>query len=119
MSDTIIVNREVDTVVVNTEGGETVDVIVNSYEVTAVVSEAVQGPTGPQGPAGPAGAGGFDHTQATPASEWVVNHNLGFRPSVEILNAGGSEVEAEVLHMSVNQVRLYFTMALAGSARCV
>lgn len=73
---------------------------------------------GTQGPPGASGAG-FVFTQASPATEWVINHNLGFRPSVEIIDTGGNEVDAQVLHVSVNQARVYFNTATAGEARCV
>lgn len=61
----------------------------------------------------------FLHTQGSPATEWIINHNLGFKPSVEIIDTGGREVETDVLHISVNQVRIYFLTAMAGEARCV
>lgn len=84
----------------------------------SVVKIGLVGPAGPQGPPGASGAG-FVFTQASPATEWVINHNLGFRPSVEIIDTGGNEVDAQVLHISVNQARVYFNTATAGEARCV
>lgn len=54
-----------------------------------------QGPTGLTGPQGPAGVS-YDHTQSTASAEWTVNHNLGFKPTVQVFSSGGSEVEAEV-----------------------
>lgn len=88
------------------------DVAVVDREVISVVSEGIQGPPGASG-------AGFVFTQSSPAAEWVINHNLGFKPAVMIFDAGGSEVEAEVLHISVNQARIYFSVSLAGFARCV
>ena len=38
---------------------------------------------GPQGPAGDAMAA-YDHVQASPASTWTVNHNLGRIPIVGV-----------------------------------
>lgn len=68
----------------------------------------------------PAGgtAGTYTHTQAIPAVEWIVNHNLGFDPSVELRTTGGAEFEAEVVHQTSNQARISLTTALAGTARC-
>ena len=60
----------------------------------------------------------YVHTQLSASSSWTVNHNLGFKPSVEILSVGGAEIEGEVLHISNNQVTINFVMAVAGSARC-
>lgn len=91
------------------------DLAIVDREIVSIVSEGIQGPPGPPGASG----AGFVHTQGSAATEWIVNHNLGFKPSVEIFDAGGREVEADVLHMSDNQVRIYFTSAVAGTARCV
>jgi len=74
------------------------------------------GPQGPQGEPGLSGAG-FTYTQASPATTWIINHNLGFRPSVEVLSVGGAEIEADVVHVSLNQTRIYFVAPTAGSAR--
>jgi hypothetical protein len=75
------------------------------------------GPRGAQGVDG--AAQDFEHVQASPSAEWIINHNLGAEPSVSVLSAGGVEMEANVVHMSVNQVRVYFASAQAGRARCV
>jgi hypothetical protein len=68
---------------------------------------------GPQGPAGMA----FTHSQPTPAAIWTMPHNLGFRPSVELLNSGGQEIEGDVLHLSENVCVAYFNQPIAGLAR--
>jgi hypothetical protein len=73
---------------------------------------------GVPGPPGPSGAG-FIHTQSSPATEWIVNHNLGFKPVTEVFDVGGNAVEVQVLHISDNQLRIYLTAARAGLARCV
>ena len=82
------------------------------------------GATGPQGPAGPKGDPGtagvsYTFTQNTPLSSWVVNHNLGFYPTVEIFTLGGAEVNADVLHTSANQTIITFAAPFAGFARFV
>jgi hypothetical protein len=48
-------------------------------------------------------AAGFTYTQAIPAAVWTINHNLGYRPSVELLDAGSQEIEGQVSHPTVNQ----------------
>ena len=63
------------------------------------------------------GSGGSIFTQSSPSDHWVVSHNLGYKPDVSILNSGGSEVQAEILHASVNLFHIYFTAAIAGEAR--
>ena len=68
----------------------------------------------------PAQGGGlsrFTHVQGTAAAEWIVNHNLGARPVVTVLGDGGGEVWAEVLHIDLNQLRIYFDAPATGSAQ--
>lgn len=72
--------------------------------------------SGPPGPPGASGAG-FTHTQSSPAAQWTISHNLGFFPAVELISAGGVEMEALVTHLSVNVTQVDFTSAQAGSAR--
>ena len=69
------------------------------------------------GPQGPAGTGAFVYQQSTPATVWTINHNLGYRPSVELLDAGSQEIDGEVAHPSVNQTVVTLNPASAGLAR--
>lgn len=106
-------------------------VSVTSLEVTLTASETlrvVRVPTthsitvagiGAQGPAGPPGASGdfsYDHTQSSASAQWIVNHNAGFRPDVEVRNSAGGVVGAEVLHVNVNQTWIMFSAPQIGSA---
>lgn len=76
------------------------------------------GPTGLTGPAGPPGAGAevFEYSPPAAQAEWVLNHNFGRRPVVQVLSPGGFEVEAEVAHVSTNQARVYFNQPQQGTA---
>lgn len=78
-----------------------------------VVETGIQGPQGIPGDI----AGAYEFTQSTPSSEWIINHNKGYRPITEIFDAGGSEIDAEVLHVTINQTRVYFAAPQTGSAR--
>jgi hypothetical protein len=69
------------------------------------------------GPQGPAGGVSYIYQQATPSSSWVINHNLGYRPAVELLDTGSQEIDAEVAHPSVNQTIVTLNPATAGLAR--
>jgi hypothetical protein len=77
--------------------------------------------TGQQGPPGPPGASGvgagttFDFPAA--ATSWTINHNFGLRPAVELIDSGGREIEAEVVHTSLNQTVVYFVSPTSGQAR--
>lgn len=78
--------------------------------------EVVAGFQGPPGIPGSPGAG-FVHSQPSAETEWLVNHNLGVRPAVAVIDTGGNELDAGVLHMSVNQLRIFFVTPTAGFAR--
>lgn len=81
-------------------------------------TDGAAGPVGPVGPAGPPGPpAAYIHTQTIPSALWVVNHNLGYRPSVEVLSPGGISVFAEVVHISLNQTEIHFVQLYTGTAR--
>jgi hypothetical protein len=62
---------------------------------------------------------GYLYTQDSPALTWTINHDLGYRPAVELYTVGGMEFEAEVVHTSENQCVVYLVKATAGFARLV
>lgn len=71
---------------------------------------------GEPGADGASGAG-VNFTQFVASDEWTITHNLGYYPSVELMTVGGVEFEANVIHMSLNETKVYLTSAIAGSAR--
>lgn len=72
-----------------------------------------------ENPSPEAGNGYYDHVQTSASIIWVVNHNLGYRPSATVLSPGGAEVFATVEHQSANQLRVYFNEPATGSVHCV
>lgn len=70
----------------------------------------------PSGPCLPGGAS-YVHNQLAPSTTWTIAHNLGFKPSVELLNSGSQEIEGDVVHMSQNVTVVYFTTPITGFAR--
>jgi hypothetical protein len=71
---------------------------------------------GTQGP--PAATQTYLHTQSAPSAEWIVNHNLGFKPDVTLLDSGSQVFQADIVHISVNQLRVIMATPTAGTARC-
>lgn len=65
------------------------------------------------------GVRGFIHVQGGALAQWVVNHNLGYKPHVSVQTVGGLEVIAEVLHITSNQLVINFAAATAGTAYLV
>lgn len=78
-----------------------------------VLEVVTPGPPGIQGPGSPT----YQFTASSPSTTWTINHNLGFKPSVELLNSGSQEIDGDVVHTSVNQTVVTFTAAVAGFAR--
>ena len=108
---TVNVSAVTNTVTVTENGSSTVVTV----PVTSVVTAVTAGPQGPKGDSGAA----FEYQQVAPATVWTINHNLGFRPSVELLDAGSQEIDGEVAHPSVNQTVVTLNPASAGLARLI
>lgn len=70
---------------------------------------------GPQGPAGVS----YTHQQLAATTTWIINHNLGYRPAVELLDTGGQEIDGDIAHPSVNQTVITLNPATAGIARLI
>jgi hypothetical protein len=85
-----------------------------------VKTTASRGLPGPQGPEGPPGAAGsapqaYTHVQAVPSSEWIVVHNLGYRPGgVHVVNSAGDEVIGDIRHDSINQFAVIVASPFSG-----
>lgn len=89
-------------------------VVLNRQTVAEI---AARGPQGERGPPGtPATGAGTDFPQSS-ALQWTINHNFGYRPSVELIDESGREFDAEIQHLSVNTVRVTFLAPTAGTAR--
>lgn len=101
-----------------------------SLEVTSMpgsfvtlASNVLRGPQGPPGEPGAPGVAGpagdvsgqtYDFAQA---NNWTLNHNLGRQPFVTLLSVGGAQIEADVVHTSLNQFVVYFAAPQAGRVR--
>ena len=103
---TVNVTATTQTVTITNGGSSTVIPVPETTVVTAIT-------VGPQGSAG----AGFVFTQPSSASTWTINHNLGFKPSVDVYDSGSQQIQAEVSHASVNQTVILLTVSTAGFAR--
>ena len=89
-------------------------------KATEVVTAVARGPQGPAGPVGPAGAvDDYTATFASASSTWTVNHNLGREPVIQVLTAGGVEMEAAIVHVSSNQAQVNFASPQTGRVRAI
>lgn len=60
---------------------------------------------------------GYRHEQDTPAAEWEIEHNLGYRPAgVFVQDTAGTEHQPSINHVDENTVVLTFIGAMDGYA---
>ena len=79
-----------------------------------VITDTSVGPPGPSG----AASSSYEHPQLSASDTWIINHNLGFKPSTTAYSVGGMLMWANVQHFSNNQVRIYFDGPVSGYAVC-
>lgn len=58
----------------------------------------------------------FIFYQATPSSEWIINHNLGCYPSVTVIDSSGRQVEGGVSYETINKIKIEFSGGFSGKA---
>lgn len=56
------------------------------------------------------------HTQALPSDEWVIEHTLGGKPSIMVVDSADTVVIGEVTYNSNTQVTVTFTAPFSGYA---
>lgn len=59
----------------------------------------------------------YTHTQSSASDTWIINHNLGFKPSIQLFSVGSQLITGSVTHMSNTQTNVYFSIPVAGFAR--
>ncbi len=113
---------ETEVLVVDSTDVESIDVVVTEVISTdAVLVEVITDTgVGPQGPEGPAGAAvsSYEHSQPSASDTWIINHNLGFKPSTLAYSVGGMMMWANVQHIDDNQAQIHFDGPVSGYAVC-
>lgn len=56
------------------------------------------------------------HSQDSPSSTWTINHELGGKPSVTVVDTGDNVVHGDVQYISSTQVICSFSAPFAGFA---
>lgn len=60
----------------------------------------------------------FVHIQATPATVWNVNHNLGEKVIAQVVDSNGEILFAPmIVHVSLNQLQVTFDLPVSGEVR--
>ena len=58
----------------------------------------------------------FRYVQNSPATTWVINHELEKEPSVTITDSAGTEVEGHVKHIDDKNLIITFSAGFSGVA---
>lgn len=61
----------------------------------------------------------YEEEFESPLMLWLVNHNLDRYPIALVLSPGGSEIDAEITHLNLNQLTAQFAGPQAGRIRCI
>lgn len=101
----------VGTIIVDEPVGAVVETGSSTVEV---VARGLSGPPGPPGPPGPIGET-YLHVQNAPSASWLIAHNQGRRPSVQVFS-GDAEFIAVVRHLDLDVVVIETAPARAGYA---
>lgn len=81
--------------------------------------QGAAGPEGPPGPAGPAGSGNSVRVnQTSPSASWVIPHELGKSPIVQVFTTAGEQIDADV-YASDTQVSVMFAQPTTGFVQLI
>lgn len=58
----------------------------------------------------------YTHTQGAVSNSWVIAHNLGYYPNIQIFDSGSNLVEGDVVHTDANTVTVGFSTGITGTA---
>lgn len=58
----------------------------------------------------------YHHVQGASATEWSIRHSLGWYPNVTTMDSGGSITHGELVHETVNRLRVTFSAPISGNA---
>lgn len=58
----------------------------------------------------------YIHTQDVAENVWLVNHNLGYYPSVSVVDSSGKIVIGQVEYLNPNHIKITFSAGFSGKA---
>lgn len=58
----------------------------------------------------------YRHNQSTNSNEWIIIHNLGYKPSVTVIDLDGDVINGDITYDSDNKVTLTFAQPIKGEA---
>jgi hypothetical protein len=101
------------TTTIELDNGSAIE-LVEQVIILELGSAALQGPPGSSG--GGSGAS-YTHTQSVAATDWTVNHNLGYLPkAVQVVDSGGNVWLGEIQHTNTSSLVIRFGFPFTGTA---
>jgi len=98
-----------------TVGEEIISITVN--DITTVIETETQWPPWPPWTWADPADFSREHIQTIASNVWTINHNLGFKPNIQIEDsAGDSVIPQKIIQNSINQILVEFQGAMAGKA---
>ena len=93
----------------------------NIVIVQPVTTNVIVTSPGPQGPAGQVDptSVAYTHYQTPASSTWTINHNLGFKPVVVVIDSAGTNCEGSISYPNNNTMVITFNSAFEGTAYLV
>lgn len=82
------------------------------FEDVARVEVVELGAPGPRGST----LSAYRHSQGVASAVWVIDHGLGYRPNVTVLDSSGREVVGELDYPSDTRVIVTFAAPFGGEA---
>lgn len=58
----------------------------------------------------------YEHIQGSVSNSWTINHNLGFKPNVTVVDSAGTIYEGEIAYTNTNSLTVTFSSAFSGTA---
>ncbi len=105
-------DTRVGTITVTGDDGDHVHTVTQSYVKTYGFASVVGAPMTQRSKR----QAGFSFSQASPATVWTIDHNLGHIPVVIALDGSGNVLTGTVAYPSLNQATITFTSAQSGTA---
>lgn len=56
------------------------------------------------------------HIQTTNSNKWLINHNLGYKPSVTLVDIDGTEIHGDIEYNTNNELTVTFSEQVKGEA---
>lgn len=102
------------TIQIDEPTGRTVTVVATPEHTLQVGTPGLQGPPGPIGPAG--GDVFVYDRNGVPASQWVIEHDLGRLVHVTVVLDSGEEITTDVIQGDPNTCTITFAQPTSGKA---